>query len=42
MQRDKERQSEIILSIIGIIPVANKFPKNTKLYKLMTTKPGEV
>ena len=23
------------------IPFANKFPKNTKLYKLMTTKPGE-
>ncbi len=22
-------------------PFANKFPKNTKLYKLMTTKPGE-
>ena len=23
------------------VPFANKFPKNTKLYKLMTTKPGE-
>ncbi len=25
----------------SLIPFANKFPKNTKLYKLMTTKPGE-
>lgn len=24
-----------------LIPFANKFPRNTKLYKLMTTKPGE-
>ena len=24
-----------------LVPFANKFPKNTKLYKLMTTKPGE-
>lgn len=25
----------------GLVPFANKFPKNTKLYKLMTSKPGE-
>ena len=25
----------------SLIPFANKFPKNTKLYELMTTKPGE-
>ena len=25
----------------SLIPFANKFPKNTELYKLMTTKPGE-
>ena len=24
-----------------LVPFVNKFPKNTKLYKLMTTKPGE-
>jgi len=23
------------------VPYANEFPKNTELYKLMTTKPGE-
>ncbi len=26
----------------SLVPFFNKFPKNTKLYKLMTTKPGEV
>ncbi len=25
----------------SLVPFANKFPKNTKLYKLITTKPGE-
>ena len=25
----------------SLVPFANKFPKDTKLYKLMTTKPGE-
>lgn len=25
----------------SLVPFGNKFPKNTKLYKLMTTKPGE-
>lgn len=25
----------------SLIPFINKFPINTKLYKLMTTKPGE-
>ena len=25
----------------SLIPFVNKFPRNTKLYKLMTTKPGE-
>lgn len=25
----------------AIVPFENRFPKNTKLYKLMTTKPGE-
>ena len=25
----------------SLVPFANKFPKNTKLSKLMTTKPGE-
>ena len=25
----------------SLVPFANKFPKNTKLYKLMTTKPNE-
>ncbi|MBT9783017.1 TraE family protein, partial [Coprococcus comes] len=26
----------------NIVPFENTFPKNTELYKLMTTKPGEV
>ena len=26
----------------SLVPFFNKFPKNTQLYKLMTTKPGEV
>ena len=25
----------------ALVPFINEFPKNTKLYKLMTTKPGE-
>ena len=25
----------------SLVPFKNKFPKNTELYKLMTTKPGE-
>ena len=25
----------------SMVPFENKFPKDTKLYKLMTTKPGE-
>ena len=25
----------------ALVPFENKFPKDTKLYKLMTTKPGE-
>lgn len=25
----------------SLVPFVNKFPKNMKLYKLMTTKPGE-
>jgi hypothetical protein len=25
----------------SLVPFENKFPKDTKLYKLMTTKPGE-
>ena len=25
----------------SIVPFADKFPQNTDLYKLMTTKPGE-
>ncbi len=25
----------------GLVPFKNKFPKNTELYRLMTTKPGE-
>ena len=25
----------------SLVPFINKFPKNTRLYKLMTTKPGE-
>ena len=25
----------------AIVPFENRFPKNTALYKLMTTKPGE-
>ena len=25
----------------SLVPFVNRFPKNTKLYKLMTTKPGE-
>ena len=25
----------------SLVPFANKFPKNTKLYKRMTTKPRE-
>ena len=26
----------------ALVPFVNKFPKHTKLYKLMTTKPGEI
>lgn len=25
----------------ALVPFSNRFPKNTELYKLMTTKPGE-
>ena len=25
----------------SLVPFINRFPKNTRLYKLMTTKPGE-
>jgi hypothetical protein len=25
----------------SLVPFVNKFPRNTRLYKLMTTKPGE-
>ncbi|KQL19203.1 hypothetical protein [Bacillus solani] len=25
----------------SLVPFADKFPRNTKLYRLMTTKPGE-
>ena len=25
----------------SLVPFVNKFPKNTELYRLMTTKPGE-
>ena len=25
----------------SLVPFKNEFPKDTKLYKLMTTKPGE-
>ena len=25
----------------ALVPFVNKFPKNTQLYRLMTTKPGE-
>ena len=25
----------------SLVPFSNRFPKNTELYKLMTTKPGE-
>ena len=25
----------------SLVPFINRFPKNTKLYELMTTKPGE-
>ena len=25
----------------SLVPFKNKFPRNTELYKLMTTKPGE-
>ena len=25
----------------AVVPFENKFPKNTELYKLMSTKPGE-
>lgn len=25
----------------ALVPFVNRFPKNTRLYKLMTTKPGE-
>ncbi len=25
----------------ALVPFVNRFPKNTQLYKLMTTKPGE-
>ena len=26
----------------SLVPFSNQFPRNTQLYKLMTTKPGEV
>ena len=26
----------------SLVPFENKFPKNTRLYRLMSTKPGEV
>ena len=26
----------------GIVPFVNDFPRDTRLYKLMTTKPGEM
>ncbi len=25
----------------ALVPFVNRFPKNTKLYQLMTTRPGE-
>ena len=31
----------LIKVVSSLVPFVNKFPKNTKLYKLMTTKPGE-
>lgn len=36
-----EAGHELIKVGSSLVPFANKFPKNTKLYKLMTTKPGE-
>ena len=32
---------ELIKVVSSLVPFANKFPKNTKLYKLMTAKPSE-
>ncbi len=30
-----------VFNNLSLVPFANKFPKNMKLYKLMTIKPGE-
>jgi len=36
------REGEGLIRIgSAIVPFVNKFPKNTELYKLMTTKPRE-
>ena len=35
-------QGQGLIKISSIlVPFINRFPRNTKLYKLMTTKPGE-
>ena len=31
----------VILAFIFLVPFINRFPRDTKLYQLMTTKPGE-
>ena len=36
-----EAGSGLILYGSALVPFVNRFPKDTKLYQLMTTKPGE-
>lgn len=39
--KDKPAGTGLIRYGSAIVPFTNQFPKNTELYKLMTTKPGE-
>ena len=43
LKQEQKTKGKARLIKVGssLVPFANKFPKNTKLYKLMTTKPGE-
>ena len=38
---DTEAGSGLIKYGRALVPFVNRFPRNTKLYELMTTKPGE-
>ena len=39
--KDSEAGCGLIRYGSSLVPFENHFPKDTKLYKLMTTKPGE-